>query len=111
MPARHGLPYNFEGHSVNAKVCVFRGIGYGVFVARMATATAVLASDNALRLLEVALIRPNVGQMFITYLMYPCMDCTLRTWCFPMRRSLVQQEYRHIVWSVLWVSGIFIRTN
>ena len=98
-----GLVYriNFKGHSVSAKVCdIADVVGYSEALLRVVAAPVVSASDHVLRLLDVVVMKGPSGQRCIA-IIYPPMDCTLRTWCLPRRRPIAQQEYRHIAWSVL----------
>ena len=79
-----------------AKVCQ---VGHEQIVLNM-VAAAASPSDHVLRLLFVARIVQDGGTAAIA-LIYPYMDCALRSWCQPGFRQVAPQEFRHIAWSMV----------
>ena len=80
--------------------CIADVVGYSDALLRAVAAAVARASDQVLRLFDVAVMRWLSGQRCIA-MIYPSMDCTTRTWCLPRRRPIAQQECRHIAWSML----------
>ena len=91
--------------AASATACLWLGV---------ATATAVLASHNAFRLLSFAFL--FIGQivcpMFIAVLSTHAWTARFGLGVFLCAAFFARHEYRHIVWIVRWVSsGMCIRTN